>query len=117
MAPLAGVTGGARGIGAAYVSALLTRGFTVAIFDVDGAVEAAAALGGGSSSVSGWPCDVADALSFRAAFDKALGWSGQDHFRVFVCNAGVLGADGAAGGPLCGSLRPSRCRRYHVLAG
>lgn len=89
--PLAGVTGGARGIGSAYVSALLAKGFVVAIFDCDGAAQAAAALGGSSAGVTGWACDVADARSFRAAFDQALAWSGRDSFRVFVCNAGVLG--------------------------
>jgi NAD(P)-dependent dehydrogenase (short-subunit alcohol dehydrogenase family) len=93
-APLAAVTGGARGIGAAYVSALLARGYRVAVLDVSGAAEAAAALAAAQGvppeRAAGFDCDVGDARSFRAAFDAALARFGAAGFAVFVCNAGVV---------------------------
>jgi NAD(P)-dependent dehydrogenase (short-subunit alcohol dehydrogenase family) len=90
--PLAAVTGGASGIGAAYVTALLGRGYSVAVLDVANAEAAASARGLEASRVKGFVCDVADAASFRAAFDAALAWSGAQSYSVFVCNAGVVGA-------------------------
>ena len=106
-APLAAVTGGARGIGAAYVDALLGRGYRVAVLDVSGAVEAAAARG--SDAVAGFHCDVTDKHSFRSAFDAALAWGGAPSFSVFVCNAGILGtlfsdADRVVGVNLMGAI-------------
>ena len=92
--PLAAVTGGARGIGAAYVTTLLSRGCRVAIFDIDGAEAAAAAAAHAAASteavVAGFTCDVGDAASFRAAFDRALTHFAAPGYSVFVCNAGVV---------------------------
>lgn len=87
---VAGVTGGASGIGAAYVDALLGRGFKVAILDIFGAAEAAASRPLFASAVVGIACDVSNAARFRFAFDEALTHFGATHFTCFVCNAGVV---------------------------
>lgn len=89
---VAAVTGGARGIGAAYVDSLLARGYRVAIFDLAGAVDAAAAREAAflEGRVHGFPCDVSNAASFRKAFDEGLARFEVSSYTCFVCNAGVV---------------------------
>lgn len=89
--PLAGVTGGASGIGAAYVDALLARGYRVVILDVKGAADAAAFRAGlFPGKIVGVECDVADAVKFRAAFDAGLRYFSETSYTCFVCNAGIV---------------------------
>lgn len=86
---LAGVTGGARGIGKAYAEALVQRGYCVAIFDINGAVELSAVVNS-PTTFTGFDCDVSDGVSFRSAFNAALQHFGVASYAVFVCNAGIV---------------------------
>jgi rhamnose utilization protein RhaD (predicted bifunctional aldolase and dehydrogenase)/NAD(P)-dependent dehydrogenase (short-subunit alcohol dehydrogenase family) len=88
--PLAGqvaaITGAAGAIGAATARAFAAAGAEVALLDLDGkaAQDKAAAIGG---AALGLPCDVTDAASVRAAFDKiAEAFGGLD---IAVSNAGA----------------------------
>lgn len=97
------VTGGARGIGLAYVEALLARNYRVALLDLEGAVERAAALNAASAAaespqprVLGLRCDVGDATAYRAAFDAACAFlldpsDAKACLSVVVLNAGIMG--------------------------
>jgi 3-oxoacyl-[acyl-carrier protein] reductase len=78
------VTGGARGLGRATVSALLARGARVTVFDLDReGLEALSAEG-----VNGVVCDVADFEQVRAATQSHRDRSGVPD--VLVNNAGIL---------------------------
>ncbi|HEX4507528.1 MAG TPA: bifunctional aldolase/short-chain dehydrogenase [Alphaproteobacteria bacterium] len=88
--PLAGqvavVTGGAGAIGAATAKLLKENGAELAVLDLDGeaAKRAAKALGGASLGLG---CDVTDAASVQAAFDRiAEAFGGLD---ILVSNAGA----------------------------
>ncbi|MCC7348397.1 MAG: bifunctional aldolase/short-chain dehydrogenase, partial [Variibacter sp.] len=88
--PLAGqvavVTGAAGAIGFATAKAVAAAGAEVALLDLDGAAAAsrAAEIGGAALGLS---CDVTDAASVRAAFDRvAETFGGVD---IAVSNAGA----------------------------
>src|SRR6185295_16190879 len=88
--PLAGqvvaVTGAGGAIGAATARAFAAAGAEVALLDVDiGAAEAKAhAIGANALAIR---CDVTDAISVRAAFDKIVEtYGGVD---IVVSNAGA----------------------------
>jgi rhamnose utilization protein RhaD (predicted bifunctional aldolase and dehydrogenase)/NAD(P)-dependent dehydrogenase (short-subunit alcohol dehydrogenase family) len=88
--PLAGqvaaITGGAGAIGAATAKAFAAAGAEIAILDVDEAAAQAVAktIGGATLAVR---CDVTDAASVQAAFDKiAETFGGVD---IVVSNAGA----------------------------
>ena len=88
--PLAGqvavITGGAGAIGAATAKLFKDNGAELAVLDLDGeaAVRTAKALGG---ATLGLGCDVTDAASVQAAFDKiAETFGGVD---ILVSNAGA----------------------------
>jgi 3-oxoacyl-[acyl-carrier protein] reductase len=78
------VTGGARGLGRAIVSALLARGSRVTVFDFDrDGLEALSAEG-----VNSVVCDVSDFEQVRAATQSHRDRSGVPD--VLVNNAGIL---------------------------
>ena len=88
--PLAGqiavVTGAAGAIGAATAKAFAAAGAEVALLDVNvsAAIEQARAIGPDALAV---PCDVTDAASVRAAFDRVVtAFGGVD---IAVSNAGA----------------------------
>jgi NAD(P)-dependent dehydrogenase (short-subunit alcohol dehydrogenase family) len=88
--PLAGqvvaITGGGGAIGAATARAFAAAGAEVALLDVDAvaAREKAQQLGGAALPVA---CDVTDAASVRAAFDRVVeAFGGVD---IVVSNAGA----------------------------
>jgi glucose 1-dehydrogenase len=81
--PIALVTGGAQGIGAACGKALAADGYHVVLADVqDSVMEQAAALGG-----TGLICDMSDADAILAMFDKIEADLGP--VSALVNNAGV----------------------------
>ncbi|MGB1160817.1 MAG: SDR family NAD(P)-dependent oxidoreductase [Alphaproteobacteria bacterium] len=81
--PIALVTGGAQGIGAACGKALAADGYHVVLADVqDSVMETAAALGG-----TGMICDMSDAGAILAMFDKIEADLGP--VSALVNNAGV----------------------------
>ncbi|QWF85266.1 SDR family oxidoreductase [Amycolatopsis sp. CA-230715] len=81
------ITGGARGIGAATAAALRSRGATVVLADLDGALAEATAKSLGDKA-SGHALDVTD----HAAFSAFLGEVERTHGRidVLVNNAGIM---------------------------
>jgi NAD(P)-dependent dehydrogenase (short-subunit alcohol dehydrogenase family) len=81
------VTGGASGIGAAIASALVTKGATVAVVDLDenAASSHAASVGGGSR---GFRCDVSDSASVTTAVDDVIGVYGR--IDILVNSAGIV---------------------------
>ena len=81
------VTGGAMGIGHAFVQGLLTEGAKVVIADREGAAEAAQALENAGDSVIGVPCDVSSQSDTEAMANAALEAFGR--IDVLVNNAGV----------------------------
>jgi len=85
--PVAAVTGGARGIGAATARALHRAGMHVAIGDLDGdlARDLASHLGDG---VAGFELDVTRRASFEAFLDEAEAALGE--LDVLVNNAGIM---------------------------
>jgi NAD(P)-dependent dehydrogenase (short-subunit alcohol dehydrogenase family) len=78
------VTGGAQGIGRGIVEAFRDAGARVAIVDVDGAVEAAAAVGGGAIGLT---ADVTDEHAVAEVFGAAAEALGG--FDFLVNNAGI----------------------------
>lgn len=85
-APLAIVTGAAEGIGWATAQLLAQAGWTVALFDMNGArvAERARAMG---NQHSGWACDVTDADEVKARVRHVVA----KHGRIdgLVNNAGI----------------------------
>jgi rhamnose utilization protein RhaD (predicted bifunctional aldolase and dehydrogenase)/NAD(P)-dependent dehydrogenase (short-subunit alcohol dehydrogenase family) len=80
------VTGGGSGIGAATAKALARAGAEVAVLDRDEAAAAAIARGIGKTALA-IGCDVTNAASVRAAFDRAAEtFGGVD---IVVSNAGA----------------------------
>jgi 2-hydroxycyclohexanecarboxyl-CoA dehydrogenase len=77
------VTGGARGIGRAIVERLIAEGARVAIADIQGAKEAAGAVGHAAIGVR---MDVADSASVRAGVGEVLAHFGK--IEALVNNAG-----------------------------
>jgi 3-oxoacyl-[acyl-carrier protein] reductase len=92
--PVAIVTGGARGIGAAVSARLARDGYAVAVLDLDepAAADTAAAISraGGRALAAG--CDVADESAVTAATDRVVAELGPP--AVLVNNAGVGPAAG-----------------------
>ena len=87
------VTGGAGGIGKGIVGALLRRGATVVIADIeqaalDAAVEELSSLG----NVSGWPTDITDEASVKALADHVYAAHGKCN--LLYNNAGVTSGGG-----------------------
>jgi NAD(P)-dependent dehydrogenase (short-subunit alcohol dehydrogenase family) len=88
--PMALVTGGRRGIGAAIVSALAARGFDVVIADIeadaeaDAAVKAVESLGRRARFIR---ADIADILRLKPFVDQA--WRAFGTLDCLVNNAGV----------------------------
>ena len=80
---VAAVTGGASGIGAAIAAELVRGGARVAVLDLQ--------AGGVAEPLVGFPCDVADDVSVRAAIQGVVDHFGQ--LDIVVNNAGV-GAQG-----------------------
>jgi D-threitol dehydrogenase (NAD+) len=81
------VTGGGSGIGAAIVSALVTKGARAAVVDLNesAATEQAAAVGNGSR---GFRCDVSDPASVNAAVDAVVTEFGR--IDILVNSAGIV---------------------------
>jgi len=81
------VTGGASGIGAAIASALVAKGASVAVVDLNetAAQERADAIGHGSR---GFGCDVADPASVTATVDGVIAAFGQ--LDILVNCAGIV---------------------------
>ena len=87
--PIALVTGGAQGIGAACGKALAADGYHVVLADVqDSVMDTAAALGG-----TGMICDMSDADAILALFDTIEADLGP--VSALVNNAGVLDQEGS----------------------
>lgn len=78
------VTGGSHGIGRAIAEAFVAEGANVAIFDPEGAAEAAAEIGPGALGVIG---DVTDELQVAEGFDEAAAAFGAVDF--LINNAGI----------------------------
>jgi D-sorbitol dehydrogenase (acceptor) len=79
------ITGGARGIGLAFVEAYLREGARVAIADIAGAAEAAARLG---DRALGLTMDVTDQASIEAGVAAAADWGGG--IDILLNNAAVF---------------------------
>jgi NAD(P)-dependent dehydrogenase (short-subunit alcohol dehydrogenase family) len=87
------VTGGAGGIGRGLVGALLRRGATAVIADVEaGAVDAAVAELGALGPVSGQPVDITDEDAVAALADAVYDTHG--HVDLLFNNAGVTSGGG-----------------------
>jgi NAD(P)-dependent dehydrogenase (short-subunit alcohol dehydrogenase family) len=78
------VTGGSQGLGRAIAEAFAAAGAAVAVVDVAGAQDAAAALGGGAIGLT---ADVTDAGAIDAAFAEVAERLGG--FDFLINNAGV----------------------------
>ena len=79
------VSGGASGIGAAFVAAFAAQGARVAFIDIDDAAGAALAAKLGAASARYAHCDVRDIAALRAAIADAAAAFGP--IRVLVNNA------------------------------
>jgi len=87
------VTGGAGGIGKGIATALLQRGTTVVIADIEAdTTEAAVAELGELGPVSGWPTDVADEDSAAALADHV--YEAHGRCNLLFNNAGVTSGGG-----------------------
>ncbi len=87
------VTGGAGGIGKGIVTALLQRGATVVIADIEAdTTEATVAELSDLGPVSGWPTDVADEASVAALADHVYETHGRCN--LLFNNAGVTSGGG-----------------------
>ena len=88
-APVAVVTGAARGIGLASVRWFLAQGHRVALLDIDRdtLARAAADIGEPADRVLALPCDVADPAQVQAAIDRVAAHFGR--IDALVNNAGV----------------------------
>jgi NAD(P)-dependent dehydrogenase (short-subunit alcohol dehydrogenase family) len=83
------VTGGARGLGAAYARGFAREGAHVVVADLDvqGAERVAADLRRDGAEALAVPVDLADVASVRAMVEAAVAWGGT--LDVLVNNAGV----------------------------
>jgi len=79
------ITGGARGIGLAFVEAFLNEGARVAIADIGGAQEAAAKLGDRTIGIT---MDVTSQASIDAGVKAAADWGGG--IDILLNNAGIF---------------------------
>ncbi len=88
-APVAVVTGGAQGIGAATVRRLARDGARVAVVDLaaDGAATVAAEITAAGGEAIGVGCDVRDEAAVQALFEQVAARFGQVDY--LVSNAGV----------------------------
>ena len=84
--PVAIVTGAADGIGWATAQHLAASGWTVALFDLNGALAAGRAQTLGPQH-SGWACDVTDAATVQARVAAAVVRHGR--IDALVNNAGI----------------------------
>lgn len=82
------VTGGAKGIGLATAERLLASGARVAVWDIDGAQDTAAALG---PDALGIDCDCADEASVAGALEETVTALGE--VSIAVVNAGIAGVN------------------------
>ncbi|HEV8403358.1 MAG TPA: SDR family oxidoreductase [Candidatus Limnocylindrales bacterium] len=85
--PVALVTGGMRGIGAAIRDALLERGYRVIVADISVSGAASGRLSSLPEAVTRVECDVSDAASVAAAIRAVEGLT--DRLDALVNNAGV----------------------------
>ena len=87
-APVAIVTGGARGIGLAVARWFLARGQRVALLDIEAdALQRTVADLAAPGSVLGLPCDVSDPAQVQATVDRVAATFGR--IDVLVNNAGI----------------------------
>ncbi|MGE0315807.1 MAG: SDR family NAD(P)-dependent oxidoreductase [Lautropia sp.] len=86
-APVAVVTGGARGIGLATVRWFLARGYRVAVIDIDAATLGAAVAALATPEVLGLHGDVSDPGQVAACIDDVRRAFG--HIDALVNNAGI----------------------------
>lgn len=90
--PVVVITGGCGGIGSATSRVFASRGYSVAMLDVEGLRDAGAALESELSSGPGcarfFAVDVASEASVAAAFGGVLGWRGR--IDALVCMATVF---------------------------
>ncbi len=86
------ITGGGRGFGKAFGTALAERGAHVVLADIDGAAAAAAAaeISGKGGSASAAVCDVADEVGVTAVIEEIAGKHGG--LDILVNNAGLHSA-------------------------
>ena len=106
MAPVAVVTGGGSGIGAATCAGLIAAGLQVAVLDIDPDAAKAVAAGDAFSCA----VDVADEDSVRAAFAAVHAEFGR--VDVLVANAGITGSQEA--GP-CHTTPVEEWDRVHAV--
>jgi NAD(P)-dependent dehydrogenase (short-subunit alcohol dehydrogenase family) len=87
--PLAIVTGGRRGIGAAIAIELATRGFDLALTDIDaaGASEALDAIAATGARATLFTADLSDVAGHAALVERIVAWGGP--IACLVNNAGV----------------------------
>ncbi len=84
------VTGAARGLGEAIAAAFLADGASVALADVDAAVDATAArLDPTGERAAAWRLDVRDEAAFASVFEAALRRFGR--IDAMVNNAAIMG--------------------------